>query len=159
MASDNTEGEEAFSEGFHGLPSEKERGAMSVLRLAELLSTQKLGSIAYIVLEHELNLKIAKVQAKATLSSGWLGLVGSISAALLGVALGYFLSTVLAKYESKSQPAAESSQEESTIPIQQPSISTKLPPQKLLMPGEKPADVRPSNSEGQTKQHNGNTKP
>ncbi len=82
--------EEALSEGFHDLPSEQERADMTVLQLAELLSTRQVGTPAHIVLEHELNMKIAKVQAKATRSSGWLGFGGSIIAALFAFALGYY---------------------------------------------------------------------
>ncbi|MCP5007732.1 MAG: hypothetical protein GY941_27920 [Planctomycetes bacterium] len=82
--------ENELLEGFFDLPSEQERADKTVLQLAELLSNQKVGTPAYIVLEHELNLKIAKVQAKATLRSGWLGFAGAIIAVLFAFALGYY---------------------------------------------------------------------
>ncbi len=94
--------EEAFSEGFYDLPGEQERADMTVLQLAELLSTRQVGTPAYIVLEHELNLKIAKVQAKATLSSGWLGFAGSIIAALFAFALGYYFGQLPTSQEPSS---------------------------------------------------------
>ena len=95
-------GEEAFSEGYYGLPSEQERADMTILQLAELLSTQQVGTPAYIVLEHELNMKIAKVQAKATLSSGWLGFTGGIIAALFVFALGYYFEKLPTSQGSNS---------------------------------------------------------
>lgn len=82
---------EQLSEGFYNLPTEKERAKMPVLQLAELLSKRKPGTPDYLVLEHELNLKIAKQQAQATLRSGWLALVGSVLAAFITFALGYFI--------------------------------------------------------------------
>ena len=66
---------------------------MSVLRLAELMATREKDSPPYIVLAHELTLKIAKVQAKATLRSGWLAIGGTVFAALLSFAFGYFVGT------------------------------------------------------------------
>ncbi len=83
-------GEEAFIGEFYDVPGEQERANMTALQLAELFSTRQVGTPAYIVLEHELNMKIAKVQAKATLSSGWLCLTGSIIAALFAFALGNY---------------------------------------------------------------------
>lgn len=85
--------EDDILEGFHDLPSEKEREAMSVLRLAELMATREKGSPPYIVLAHELTLKIAKLQTKATLRSGWLGVGGTVFTALATFALGYFVGT------------------------------------------------------------------
>ncbi|MFI4940600.1 MAG: hypothetical protein ACHP7O_09720 [Burkholderiales bacterium] len=85
--------EEAFEQGFHGIPSPQERASMSPEKLAILLSQQTAGSPAHILVEHELNLRIAGIQSQATLRSGWLGLFG----ALLGAALGFFLGTLSPK--------------------------------------------------------------
>jgi len=58
--------EEAFEQGFHDIPSPQERRRMSPEELAILLSQQSAGTPAYILVEHELNLRIAKVQSRAT---------------------------------------------------------------------------------------------
>ncbi|MFZ2301058.1 MAG: hypothetical protein WAW10_04190 [Gallionella sp.] len=88
--SEREEAEEGFDQGFHGIPSPHERAKMSPEKLAILLSQQQSDTPAYILVEHELNLRIASVQSQATLRSGWLGLLG----ALLGAALGFFLGTL-----------------------------------------------------------------
>ena len=143
MATDNIEEEEAFSEGFHGLPSEKERATMSVLRLAELLSTQEKDSVAHIVLEHELNLKISKIQAKATLNAGWLGAGATIVAVLIALALGYYTGSSQTKESNESKrektstdPAinANTTRPEAVPPILVPQV---VPP--------KPIEVKPVN--------------
>ena len=87
--------QDAFVHAFHGLPNEMERESMSVLRLAELLAGVERDSTAYIVLSHELNLKIAKLQSKATLSAGRLGAGATIVSSLVTFALGYFIGTSL----------------------------------------------------------------
>ena len=104
MTSVDREAEEAFVHGFHGLPSARERDAMSVIKIAELLSHQPEGSVPHVVLSHELNLKIAKVQSKATLSAGWIGAASTVSAAVLTFVLGYYLGSSAAQ----SRPPASS---------------------------------------------------
>ncbi len=94
--------EEAFEQGFHGIPSPQERASMLPEKLAILLSQQQPGTPAYVLVEHELNLRIASIQSRATLRSGWLGLLG----ALLGAALGFFLGTLSPK-EVKPEPVAQ----------------------------------------------------
>jgi|GEM_PF-4811610 len=87
------EEEEGMDHGFRGLPLPKEREKMDVLKIAELLSSRPKGSPAYIVLEHELNLKIARLQAKATLNAGWISAVATILAVFIAFALGYFIGS------------------------------------------------------------------
>jgi hypothetical protein len=119
--------DEDFSEGFHDLPSEKERGAMSVLQLAELLVLLQKDTVPYLVLSHELNLKIAKCQVKATLNAGWLGVGGTIISALISFALGYFLGTSQPKEPNESQRNPQSQ-------AQQPSRPEQLPTQYYRRP-------------------------
>lgn len=85
--------EEAFEQGFHGIPDPRVRAVMSPERLAIELSKLEKGSPPYILLEHELNLRLAKEQAKATLSAGWLGAGATILAVFIGAALGYLVGT------------------------------------------------------------------
>jgi hypothetical protein len=85
---------EQFNEGFEGLPDANKRALMTPLALAQLLAKCKEKSPAYIVIEHELNLQIAKVQSKATLSAGRLGFLGALLGAVLGAWLGYVLGTL-----------------------------------------------------------------
>lgn len=86
-------GQEAMYRAFHDLPDPRQRARMSPERLAILLSKQKAGTPAYILVEHELDRRIASVQSTATVRSGWLGLIGT----LLGAALGFFLGTLSPK--------------------------------------------------------------
>lgn len=84
------ENQEAIDQGFHDLPDPRERARMSPERLAILLSQQRPDTPAYILVEHELDLRIASIQSKATVRSGWLGLIG----ALLGAMLGFFWNAI-----------------------------------------------------------------
>ncbi|MDA8241255.1 MAG: hypothetical protein M0Z67_12915 [Nitrospiraceae bacterium] len=68
-------------EGFHGIPhTEKERKKMTPAKLAVLLSQCDKGSPAYILFEHELHRKIAKIQARP----GYIGVWATIGGILLG---------------------------------------------------------------------------
>ncbi|ULA64200.1 MAG: hypothetical protein LZF86_110902 [Nitrospira sp.] len=80
---------------------------MSVLQLAELLVPLQKDTVAYIVLSHELNLKIAKCQAKATSQAGWISAAATIIGAFVTFALGYFIGTSQPKGPSElaSKPA------------------------------------------------------
>lgn len=85
--------EEAFEQGFHGIPDPGKRAGMSQEKLAIELSRLEKGSPPYILLEHELNLRLAKEQAKATLSAGWLGASATVLAVFIAAALGYLAGT------------------------------------------------------------------
>jgi len=82
---------EIANEVFHEIPNYEKRKKMSPEELSIFLSKQKKDSPAYILLSHELNLKIAKFQSKATLNAGWLGAAATIIATLLSGALGFFI--------------------------------------------------------------------
>jgi hypothetical protein len=124
--------DEQMTEGYYSLPSERERAKMSVLQLAELLSTRKQGLPDYLVIEHELNLKIAKLQAKVTLQAGWLSVVGSILTAIVGAALGYFIGTSQQK-ETSNQ--AQKSQVIMTQPAATHAGSSKVQRKKSVDKG------------------------
>jgi hypothetical protein len=78
-----------FDDGFDGIPSSDETSTMTTRSLARLLSNTQSGSPAHVILSHELNLKIARDQSKATLRAGWIGFSGAIIAAAFTAWLGY----------------------------------------------------------------------
>lgn len=150
--------EEAFEQGFHGIPHPNERAKMSPEKLAIALSNLEKESPPYILLEHELNLRLAKEQSKATLSSGWLGLIGSISASLFGVVLGYFIGTLSPK-EMKQEPSAQAYRCECNHTVQGTVGVQKPLPSSTVMQGSKSVDVKPSGCKRQNEQTNVSIKP
>ena len=111
--------EEAFEQGFHGIPSPQERAKMSAEKLAIELSKQEKCSPPYILLEHELNLRLAKEQAKATLSAGWLGASATVIAVFLSIGLGY-----LAGASQSKEPKQSKCEKSSAAPAAQPDGKT-----------------------------------
>ena len=94
--------------------AEMQRGFDSVFALptsagdlAELLSVLtaqgQVGSAKYILAEHSLKMLLAKTQAKATLNAGWVSAVGSIVAAFVTLALGYYIGN--STHQSLNQPS------------------------------------------------------
>ena len=149
MTKQRTAEDEACAEGFHDLPSQKERAAMTVLQLAELLSRRERGSPVYILIEYELNLKIAKTQAKATLSSGWIGLLGSFLAVLTAFALGYFTGERPAKEAGRAESQAIKYPLSSPKPQLQPITSPEL----SVIPESKTVATKPDGSNNQKEQN------
>lgn len=94
---------EAFEHGFHRLPHPKQRAAMSPEKLAIVLSEQKAGTPAYILVEHELNLRLARVQSNATMNAAFVGLGGVIVGALLTV----WLQSLPQDHPHADKPKAE----------------------------------------------------
>ena len=85
---------EQMEDGFDGVPSADETDAMTPRAIARLLAGVKdQSSSAYIILSHELNMKIAKEQSKATLNAGWLGAGATLVAVFLSAGLGYFIGS------------------------------------------------------------------
>ncbi len=87
-STDRISDQEAFEQGFHGIPDPQTRAKMSPEKLAIELSKQEKDSPPYILLEHELNLRLAKEQSIATRSAGWYGAVATIVAVFIGYFLG-----------------------------------------------------------------------
>ncbi|MBI5919232.1 MAG: hypothetical protein HY849_07670 [Nitrosomonadales bacterium] len=82
--------DENFDDGFDGIPSSEETNAMTARAVARRLANiNDRTSAGYLILSHELNLKIAKEQSKATLTSGW---VTAIATVIVGVA-GFLIGT------------------------------------------------------------------
>ena len=152
-SSDRQAEDEAFEAAFHGLPDPKKRAVMSPEKLAILLSQQEVGSPAHILVEHELNLRIASIQSRATLKSGWLGLSG----ALFGTAVGFFLSTLSPK-ESPA-PSAQVYRCECSHQSNRPVSSPKTPAASTVMQNGNPIDVQNGTGNTQTKQSYSPSKP
>ena len=79
--------QEQFEDGFDGIPSSEETAVMTPRALARLLSNTTPNSPGYTILSHELNLKIAKEQSKATLAAAWIGAIVALIAVVLTFAL------------------------------------------------------------------------
>ena len=74
---------DAFEQGFYGIPSSKDRAKLSPEKLAIELAKLEKGSPLYILIEHELNLRISKSQSTATYVAAIFGLIGVVLGALL----------------------------------------------------------------------------
>ena len=76
--------EEQFNFGFHDIPTPDERKKMSAEDLAIVLSKVDGRKAAHILIEHELQLRLAKEQSGATWMAAGLGFIGALLAAVLG---------------------------------------------------------------------------
>lgn len=85
--------EDVLEQGFYFIPDQKVRKTMSPDKLAIELSKRENDSPAYILLQHELQFRLATIQAKATRTAGWYGLVTAVLGALVTFFLGYYLGT------------------------------------------------------------------
>ena len=139
-SADNNSMHNGYAKVRYELPYAREREKMSILQLAEYLSSVEKGTPGYIVVEHELNLKIAKVQAKATLNAGWIGASASIIAVLLTFALGFYTGSSKSKEpndtkceKTTTRPASntngDKAKPEKTAPVIQ-----VAPPKSLEVP-------------------------
>jgi len=89
----SAEREEIANEVWHDIPPQSERAKMSPEQLSILLSSCEKDSPKYTLLSHELNMRIAKEQSKATLEAGRYSGNAAILAALLTLILGYLLGS------------------------------------------------------------------
>ena len=134
---DRTEQQEAFDRVFHGMPPNTEREKMSPENLALELTKHENSSPAYIILSHELSLRLAKEQSKATLSAGWLGAGATVIAVLLSAGIGYLAGTSKTKILE--------------CPVSQPSTTCSCT--------QNVAPPLPSKNEKQTSTHPAGNKP
>ena len=74
----------AFEEASYGLPSQSQRARLSIVKFASLLAPLKVGSVPFIVLSHELSVKIAEHQA--SISNRGIKIAGAFT--ILGSVLG-----------------------------------------------------------------------
>ena len=111
------EEEQAMIAGFHGiLETEKQRKKMSPTELAIRLSKCDKDSPAYVLLSHELNRRIAGIQATAT----YIGAVIGGIAAIIGGVAGFLLGTSI---QNKPTTSSNTNYEHTTKtenPIEKP---------------------------------------
>lgn len=133
---------------------------LSVMTESELAVWQSQHSYEtpqFSMVEREWQRRLIVEQVKATLSAGRLGLIGSISAAFIGVVLGYFLGTPSSKDQPQTKPAAECSQPGSNQvqrPVSPPEPVTAPP----VMQGSKAVQVPPSRANGKQPAGDSNAK-
>jgi len=111
--------EVAMENAFFGLPDPKVRATMSPEKLAILLHECKEGTPAYILVEHELNIRIASVQSRATY-------VG-IAAGITGIVLGVFLTAWLQKPPTINYICERQTEKGVQRPVDQPKPPTQPP--------------------------------
>ena len=80
---------EIANEIFHGFPDQGKRQKMSAEELAVLLSECENNTPKYILIDHELNLRIIKEQNKITLLTG----LGAAVIGVIGIIIGALLSS------------------------------------------------------------------
>lgn len=82
--------DEEYSRAFHGTPFENEIAGKTVGELAGLLQDATITSdfIKRTIVEHTLNVRLANIQAKASMWSGRVAVLGSVLAALVTFELG-----------------------------------------------------------------------
>lgn len=78
---------EIANEVFHDIPPSNKRQKMSAEELAILLSGCKPDTPKYILIEHELNLRIVKEQNKTTLLAASITAISGVIGILIGVLL------------------------------------------------------------------------
>ena len=137
----------------HFTDEEKELARMDVWQLASVIqeSGVRVGmEQKRIVAEHVLNQRIARIQSRASLWSGWLGMFG----ALAGAALGFFLSTSVPKETPQQICNCQWSN-----PVQGPVATPKPTAPASVVPRRKNVEIKPDSGKSQKAPANGNTKP
>jgi hypothetical protein len=125
--------QEAFEHGFHGLPEPSKRSKMSAEKLAILLSGLEVGSPARILIEHELNLRIAREQSVATWKAALLGAIGGFIFAIMGPVLtAYIQRPETGQREAERREGQE--QTKSNVEPKAPPIIQSEAPRKLVQP-------------------------
>jgi hypothetical protein len=93
LKSKQAEEDKSYKQEFYDLPDPKERAVMTPEKLAILLNQQRQGTAAHILIEHELNIRIAQIQARAAYRASYIGMVGIV----VGAVLTAFLTAWLQK--------------------------------------------------------------
>ena len=108
-AAKRREEEEAMEQGFHDIPHPKERASMSPEKLAIVLSGCAKDSPQYILVSHELNVRIAKVQSRDQYGAALFGLGG--------VVLGAFLAAFLQQLQPEVRGKGEGNQTDAKVEV------------------------------------------
>ena len=76
--------DQVVDEVYYGIPQDHVRKKMSPRELAKLLSEQKKGSPGFIFIQHELNIRLLRLQTRSGALNAIIGLLGIILGWLLG---------------------------------------------------------------------------
>jgi hypothetical protein len=142
--------EEIGDKVFHNIPSDKARKGMNPRRLSVLLSGCEKNSPAYILVEHELNRRIAKIQALPAYIGVVSGFVGVILGAWLNSA---FQSSQTINCVYPTSTAKETENKELNRPTPPRAITVPKKPIKSL------SGTTPAPNEAHNKNPNGNHHP
>ena len=136
--------EDLLCELHYYIPNARSRKRMSILELADLAAKPDLLHAARIVIEHELSVRLAKVQSNATYWAAGFG--------LLGVLLGGLLSW----FSQQPQPTAtvRCECEGRTDSAQQREVARSPPMQPLIVQPGKAPNVGISSSGAQSNSTN-----
>ena len=96
---------------------------MSPEKLAILLSEQSAGTPPYILVEHELNNRIAQVQARAAERASYVGIVGVV----VGVVVTAFLMAWLQKTPSEKSQTNQTAGERNSDSAPKPRTDSIIP--------------------------------
>ena len=126
MFSRSPSAEDILCESQYGIPPERARRRMSPLQLADILATATLNKTARILIEHELNIRIAQVQSRAAYNAS--------AIAIGGIAFGWFLNqltppqatVVTCSYQGGAESIAKKSSANPTPPV--PIIAKEVQP-------------------------------
>lgn len=143
MVPSNPHDVDPFESGWEGIPIARERNKMSIERLAILLSKQEKDSRPYILLSHELNVRIANIQAKASYRGAAIGLAGAIVGAILTTTIPVIIPHLNSIYQRCYSPCEQYKQG----PIAPPKPPTLAPVGK----GGKVMDIKSDNNTNQNK--------
>lgn len=108
------------------IPTAKQRRRLSNLALAELVARPALAAPAKVLVEHELNMRLAREQSNATWKAAAYGAVGAMAAA----ALGAWLTGAFQKQDGQTCVCQWGSKEEvpnHNLKEQPPSVSAPKP--------------------------------
>ena len=139
--------EDLLCEMYYYIPNARARKRMSILELADLAAKPALMQAARLVVEHELSIRLAKVQSNATYWAAGFGLVG--------VLFGWLLSWLSQQHQTTVVRCECESRAESTQ--QGPVANPKPPAQPLIVQPSKAPNV--GNSGGSTQNNRTNAKP
>ena len=138
--------EDTLCRDHYYIPTERERKRLSKLALAELLARPALAEPARILVEHELNIRLAQVQSRAA----YVGIVAGTVSGLLGVILGW----VLNQYHPEASKYSQNGNAQATTENAAKNAGAKLTPPVPIVAKE----VQPSGNGSATQNNGANAK-
>ena len=129
--------EEQFTFEFHDIPTPDERKKMSAEGLAIVLSKFDGRKAAHILIEHELQLRLAKEQSGATWKAAAIGAIAGLIFAILGPVLtAYIQGQQTGNQEGGRRDGNEKSKQD--VQPQAPAIIQPVALAKVIQPASSP---------------------